>query len=242
MKFNIEKQDTSNKKNITDDTPDYDSLMKMTLEERLPFLQLKLEKDFIAYYGDIGLRLVNALKKVNDQSLVISVPRYAMHIPDEAYQTPKEVLESRAKNLFEKSVFILETIQEIESFLENKNLDGETLTKISSYKDNLFTRALQILHKRFLVNQQQNEGTLWYLAQTKSIEKDLEISDEELFLSLYWFKFAKSKTPPPSIEDVLSHKFYINKSSSLEEKYKNQISDIYKDNWKEEKKKHKKLY
>lgn len=158
------------------DIPNKDILMGMSLEKRLPFLLAKAERDFLKYYGKDGERILLALEKEENRSLLITIPRYAMHIPESAYQTSKEVLESRARNLFNKSAYLLETIEELKQYLQNgRSVNDQTKEKIRSYINNLHNRALKLLNSKFNVTQQQNEGTLWYLAQTESIERDLEI-------------------------------------------------------------------
>ncbi len=222
--------------------PDEEILMQIPIEERTKFLAAKSEVDFLEYYGEAGERIIQAISKeeeekpsddVSYKNLLIDISRYAMHMPESAYQTPKAVLEERARSLFRKSADILETIQELRQYVKNDiNTDDIKRKKISDYINNLHNNALTLIKSRFSVFQQQNEGTLWYLAQTKSIEKDLEISDEELFLNLYWFKYAKENIPPPSIEDIIGHKINLISSKELSPDDQNDIIKIYEENWK----------
>ena len=208
-----------------------EEILEIPVPERFQVLAEQQKQDFIEYYGLPAQELVELLEKDSGgKYLIESVVRYGMHLPDLEIIS-KEELEKRVKELLVKSGNILKRINELQNVLTEYNLDENKKEEVEYYVNNLHSRAIHILKSRFQIAQQQNEGTVRYLQQTESIQKDLEISDQELFLNLYWFKYAREKVPPPTIEQLIDHSIERKKSNELTQEEQNIIISIYQENW-----------
>lgn len=198
----------------------------------------KQEQNFRSYYGEDANRILAVLRFENEEQsdLIEDIMMYGMYLPDKAGESTKAQLEDRVRSLLQKSADILERVHEMQIVLKDRtsSLDKIQKDRIENYINDLHMRAIDLLKSRFSIAQQQNEGTVHYLRHVTSIEKDLEISDQELFLNLYWFKYAREKVPPPSIEDIVGNKVDLKKSDEISLQDQQDFISLYEENWKHE--------